>query len=125
MSRRLDEFTSGMSASHRADSEEAFEETDVMFADSAIAKMFTFEFVKGNPKKPLHDKFTVIINEEMAEKYFGDEDPIGHSLTFSGRNQFKVIGLLKISPRIPMSGSTCWCRMITCTTSKQDVLQRF
>jgi len=82
----------------RADSEEAFEETDVMFADSAIAKMFTFEFVKGNPKKPLHDKFTVIINEEMAEKYFGDEDPIGHSLTFSGRNQFKVIGVVKNFP---------------------------
>ena len=29
---------------------EAFEETNVLFADSAIAKMFSFEYVKGNPK---------------------------------------------------------------------------
>ena len=82
----------------RPDNEEAFEETDIMFADSSIAKMFTFEFVKGNPKHPLKDKFTLIINEEMAQKYFGDEDPIGNSLTFGGRNQFKVIGVVKNFP---------------------------
>jgi putative ABC transport system permease protein len=82
----------------RPDNEEAFEETDIMFADSSIARMFTFEFVKGNPKHPLRDKFTLIINEEMAQKYFGNEDPIGNSLTFGGRNQFKVIGVVKNFP---------------------------
>lgn len=77
---------------------EAFEETDILFADSAITKMFSFEFVQGNPEHPLHDKFTLIINEEMAEKYFGDKNPIGESLTFSGRHQFKVIGVVKNFP---------------------------
>lgn len=80
------------------DSKEAFEETDVLFADSSIAKMFTFEFVNGKPSHPLRDKFTVIINEEMAKKYFGDKDPVGQSLTFSGRAQFKVIGVAKNFP---------------------------
>ncbi|HEY5917104.1 MAG TPA: ABC transporter permease [Chryseolinea sp.] len=80
------------------DNEEAFEETDIMFADSSIAKMFTFEFVKGNPKHPLRDKFTIIINEEMAHKYFGEIDPIGNSLTFGGRHQFKVVGVVKNFP---------------------------
>jgi len=82
----------------RPDNPEAFEETDILFADSAITKMFSFEFVEGNPEHPLHDKFTVIINEEMAEKYFGDKNPIGESLTFSGRQQFKVIGVVKNFP---------------------------
>lgn len=76
----------------------AFEETNVFFADSAFTKMFTLEFVKGNPVRALYDKYTVLINEEMATKYFGDKNPIGESLIFSGRHPFKVIGVVKDFP---------------------------
>jgi putative ABC transport system permease protein len=79
-------------------STDAFEETNVLFADSAITNMFSFQFLKGNPKRALHDKFTVLINEEMAAKYFGDKNPIGESLIFSGRQSFKVIGVVKDFP---------------------------
>jgi putative ABC transport system permease protein len=82
----------------RPDEAEAFEESRVVFADSAFTKMFTLELVKGNPKNALHDKFTVLINEEMAQKYFGEKDPIGESLVFSGRQSFKVIGVVKDFP---------------------------
>lgn len=77
---------------------EAFEENRIAFADSAFTNMFTLDFVKGNPKNALHNKFTVLINEEMAKKYFGDKDPIGESLIFSGRQSFKVIGVVKDFP---------------------------
>lgn len=79
-------------------SADTFEETNVLFADSAIAKMFSFQFLKGNPKRALHDKFTVLINEKMATKYFGDRNPIGESLMFSGRQSFKVVGVVKDFP---------------------------
>jgi putative ABC transport system permease protein len=78
--------------------QEAFEESRIVFADSAFTNMFSLEFVKGNPKNALHDKFTVLINEEMARKYFGDEDPIGESLIFSGRQSLKVVGVVKDFP---------------------------
>lgn len=79
-------------------STEAFEETGVMFADSAITKMFSFEFVKGDSERALHDKFTVVINEEMAIKYFGDKNPIGETLIFSGRQSYNVIAVVKDFP---------------------------
>lgn len=79
-------------------SADIFEETNVLFADSAIAKMFSFQFLKGNPKRALHDKFTVLINEKIATKYFGDRNPIGESLMFSGRQSFKVVGVVKDFP---------------------------
>ncbi|HNR75186.1 MAG TPA: ABC transporter permease, partial [Cyclobacteriaceae bacterium] len=82
----------------RKDELASFEETNVFFVDSAFTKMFTLEFVKGNPRRALHDKFTVLINEEMATKYFGDKNPIGESLTFSGRIEFKVVGVVKDFP---------------------------
>lgn len=82
----------------RPDQEDAFEESSVFFADSSIMRMFTFEFVKGNPERALVDKFTVIINEEMATKYFGDANPIGESLLFAGQHSFKVTGVVKNFP---------------------------
>lgn len=82
----------------RPDSPEAFEETDVLFADSALSKMFTFDFVRGNPEFLLREKFTVVISEEMAEKYFGKEDPLGKTLTFGGKEQFRVTGVVKSFP---------------------------
>lgn len=80
------------------DQDVAFEETGVFFADSALMDMFSFEFVKGNPSRALVDKFTIIINEEMATKYFGEANPIGESLLFSGQHSFKVTGVVKNFP---------------------------
>ncbi|HEY3401830.1 MAG TPA: ABC transporter permease [Ohtaekwangia sp.] len=77
---------------------EVFEESNVYFADSAFTKMFTFELVKGKLDDALNGKFTVLINEEMATKYFGEENPIGESLIFSGKHPFKVVGVVKDFP---------------------------
>jgi len=82
----------------RPEDKEAFEEQDILFADSSFQKMFTLEFVKGNPRHALGEKFTVLINEETARKYFGDKDPIGESLVFSGKLPFKVAGVVKNFP---------------------------
>ncbi len=77
---------------------EAFEEPRIMFADSAIMKMMTFEFVKGSADRALVDKYTILINEAMAVKYFGTEDPIGETLLLSGDRSFTVVGVVKDFP---------------------------
>jgi putative ABC transport system permease protein len=77
---------------------EAYEESDIYFADSTILKIFSFDFIKGNPNKALNNKFTVIITEEMATKYFGNKDPMGESLRFAGKHPFKVVGVVKRFP---------------------------
>jgi putative ABC transport system permease protein len=77
---------------------QAFEEADVYFADSSFTKMFTLEFVAGSASRALYDKFTILINEEMATKYFGNKSPIGESLILSGRHSFKVTGVVKNFP---------------------------
>ncbi len=82
----------------RPEAEESFEETGVFFADSSIMKMMTFEFVKGDPEKALTEEFTVVINEEMATKYFGDKDPIGETLLFAGKHSFRVTAVVKDFP---------------------------
>jgi putative ABC transport system permease protein len=82
----------------KPESTEAFEEQSIMFADSAITKMLSFQFVAGSPEGALTEKYTVVLNEEMALKYFGSENPIGEELIFSGKVPFKVIGVVKDFP---------------------------
>lgn len=77
---------------------QAFEQNDVFFADSAFTKMFTLEFVAGNREEALKKKYTVVLNQEMATKYFGSKNPIGESLLFSGKHLFKVVGVVKNFP---------------------------
>src|SRR5436190_12816486 len=76
----------------------SFEESGIYFADSAIFKILTFQFVNGNPKNPSHDPFTLLITEEMATKYFGDKNPLGESLVFGGKHAFKITGVIKEFP---------------------------
>ncbi len=82
----------------REEAPEAYEETGVLFVDSTWMKMMTFEYVKGQPTRPLSEEFTVIINEEMAKKYFGNDDPVGETLVFGGKNSFRVIAVVKDFP---------------------------
>ena len=41
-------------------------------ADSSFFEIFTFPFVKGDPKTALKDRNSIVITESMARKYFGD-----------------------------------------------------
>ncbi len=77
---------------------ESYEETDVLFADSALMKMFTFSFVSGNPALALKEPFTLLITEEMAKKYFGDRNPLGESLTLGGTHPFKITAVIRNLP---------------------------
>jgi len=82
----------------RPEQAEAFEETGVYFADSSFAQIFDLQFVKGSAERALRDEFTVLITEEMATKYFGDQDPLGQSLLFTGNQAFQVVGVVKDFP---------------------------
>jgi putative ABC transport system permease protein len=82
----------------RAKGEESFEEGNIYFADSAIMKMFSFQFVRGNSERALKEKFTVIINEEIAKKYFGESDPLGETLLFAGKQPVRVTAVVKDFP---------------------------
>lgn len=54
----------------------------VWFVDPAFLDMFTFPLKEGE-KEVLRDPAAIIISEEMATKYFGEESPIGKQVTIS------------------------------------------
>jgi putative ABC transport system permease protein len=75
-----------------------FYETDLAFTDPSFFEMFTFPLVTGNPKTALSDRNSILISEEMAEKYFPDEDPMGKTITLETSLDLKVTGVFKNLP---------------------------
>ncbi len=68
-------------------------------ADPAIFEMFTFPFIKGDPKTALTNLNSVVITQETAKKIFGNEEPMGKVLIVDNEREFTVTGVLKNIPR--------------------------
>ncbi len=75
-----------------------FIEKGFFFADSTFFKVFTYEFIKGNPATALDENQSVVISESAAYRYFGDEDPYGKMIKFEGNFPLKVTGVIKDIP---------------------------
>ncbi|NIR50307.1 FtsX-like permease family protein, partial [candidate division KSB1 bacterium] len=75
-----------------------FQEDKFMFADSTFFEIFTFAFKSGNPRTALESPYSIILTEKTAQKYFGDDNPIGQVLTVEGTYDFKVTGVLEDLP---------------------------
>jgi len=70
-----------------------FQETDAefMFADSTFFDVFSFELLKGDPRTCLTEPRSIVLTEEYARKYFGDEDPMGQFLKIEQDTNLSVI----------------------------------
>jgi putative ABC transport system permease protein len=78
--------------------EKMFNERSIFFADENLFDVFTVNVLKGNPKTALYDPFSVMLTEETAKKYFGDEDPMDKSIRFNNQFDVKVTGIYKAFP---------------------------
>ncbi len=75
-----------------------FDEKGFYSADTTFFEVFSFPLIKGDPKTALRSPFSIVVTEEMARKYFGDEDPLGKVLTINNRTDLKVTGVLQNLP---------------------------
>ncbi|MDB4999027.1 MAG: MacB-like core protein [Mucilaginibacter sp.] len=71
-----------------------FEEKQVFYADSSFLNVFSYPLVKGDPTTALNQVDAVLITQEMATKYFGNEDPIGKVIRIDNKDNAVVTGVL-------------------------------
>ncbi|MET3126049.1 putative ABC transport system permease protein [Arcicella rosea] len=75
---------------------------DALKVDSSFFSIFTFDFIEGSAKTALKDPQSVVISEEVAEKYFGKESALGKTLSINYEDKFQpftVAGVTKKSPQ--------------------------
>jgi putative ABC transport system permease protein len=79
--------------------EKVFIEENFYYVDSTFFNVFTTPVIYGNPDDMLNRPNTVVLTEEIARKYFGNEDPVGRFLQVGQEeSNFEVTGVVKGFP---------------------------
>ncbi len=80
-----------------------FYESRFFFAEPTLFTVFDFPFVKGDAATALNKPNSLVLTEETAKKYFGNEDPIGKVIEADPYNDgelmlFHITGVAKDVP---------------------------
>jgi ABC-type antimicrobial peptide transport system permease subunit len=78
--------------------ERRFYEDRFAFADASFYTLFSFPLVKGDPETVLRELNSLVLSQSMAKKYFGNEDPIGKTLTVNTKHDFLITGIMQDIP---------------------------
>ena len=100
-----------------------FIEKNLVYADSTFFQVFNgFRLKTGDPGNILNAPNQLVMTQSTAERYFGDDDPIGKTVQMWGNQEWEVTGVAEDPPSnshlkfdivgsfitLPMSQSTAW-----------------
>ncbi|MEP6712718.1 MAG: ABC transporter permease [Ferruginibacter sp.] len=73
---------------------------DIFFADKNIFQVFSFPFLYGNPTTALAEPQTIVIDEGLAIKLFGDaQKALNETVYFENNFPNKITGVIKTIPK--------------------------
>lgn len=83
---------------------------DALFADEQFFSVFGYQLQEGNPSTALKQPFSVVITQEIKEKYFGNGEALGKTLMVNDTVPYNVTGVFTKLPanshlRFDMIGS--------------------
>jgi putative ABC transport system permease protein len=67
------------------------------FVDPSFFQVFPFKFLKGDPNTALTAPATIVLTQELSQKYFGNEDPLEKTIKID-TDTFTVKGVLATLP---------------------------
>ncbi len=82
----------------RADKQEFFYEDDLFFVDNNFFDILTFKLLGGQPSEVLQQPNSIVLTENLSQKLFGNENPIGQELWFESTLRLSVTGVVENPP---------------------------
>jgi len=70
----------------------------VMAVDPGFFDLFQFQFLNGDRSTALSNTSSLVINETLAKKYFGQENPMGQTLQGGMDTIYTIVGVIKDLP---------------------------
>lgn len=64
------------------------------YASESFFSILDFKLVKGDANTALQEPYSMVISRITAERLFGDEEPVGATLTVAEQGEFLVTGIL-------------------------------
>lgn len=99
--------------------EKRFVESDGLYADSTLFDVFSYAFLRGDPRTALVRPHTMVLTKSMAQRYFGTENPLGQTLAVDGET-FEVTGVIENVPRTSHFRFSFLVAQATDTSSRQE-----
>ena len=90
-------FTPGHSKLIKAN-DELYNEKDIVYGDSTVFKVFSWELVAGNPENALKEPNSIVLTESLAMKYFGTTDALGKTVLLEQERECVVTGVMEDVP---------------------------
>ncbi len=78
--------------------DEFIRQPNVIFADPNIFDVFTFRFLSGNPESALAEPNSVVLTDETALRFFGNQNALGQTLELSNGNLLTVTAVVEKWP---------------------------
>jgi putative ABC transport system permease protein len=77
-----------------------FAEDNLIFTGQHFFSFFSFRLLSGNAATVLKDPFSVVITQDMAKKYFGQNDPVGKTLVIrtNSIHTYQITGVAENNP---------------------------
>ena len=76
----------------------SFIEEEGIAADSNFFKVFSFEFLQGDPSRALKSDNNIVLTEKLADKIFAENDALGETIYINEDLGLTVTGILKDIP---------------------------
>jgi putative ABC transport system permease protein len=76
----------------------SYYEKGFFLADPSFFSMFFYDFIAGSPTTALNHPNSLVITQEAARKYFGDEDPMGKILRWNNTHDLEITGIIERVP---------------------------
>lgn len=70
----------------------------VAYVDSSFLSMFSFPLIQGTIQTALAVPNSIVLTASMAEKYFGEEDPMGQVVRIDNEADYTVTGVVEDVP---------------------------
>lgn len=89
---------------------------DLVVTDSTFFHFFNFDLISGNPEKVLAQPNSIVLTEKIADRLFGEMDPVGKTILANNKIELTVTGVLE---DIPANSSLYFNGLVSFTTLYQ------
>jgi putative ABC transport system permease protein len=100
--------------------EKHFNESLMLYTDPNFFDVFSIPLIKGDPQEVLRLPNSVVVTREAALKYFGNQDPLGKTLTINNRTDFRITGVAENVPSNTHFHSDFFMSLVTVPDSRNQ-----
>jgi putative ABC transport system permease protein len=97
--------------------EKRFQQDDLLFMDSTAFDVFSWKMLFGDPHTALTAPNSIVLTKTVAQKFFGDKNPIGQSLRVDNLENYMVTGVME---DVPPNSQFTFNGLISMTTAKNN-----